>query len=98
MSGFNVVRFTVKDGMDEKFLSENNKFNFDVPGFKHGSMIKTGDHNYCFIAEWDSASDSMNAEDKMVAMLNCFRDTLEEQSNGGGVTDFIVGDTVVEYH
>ena len=98
MSGFNVVRFTDKEGMDKKFLSENNRFNFDVPGFKRGSMIKTGDHNYCFIAEWDSANDSMKAEDKMVAMLDCFRDTLEEQSNGGGITDFIVGDTVVEYH
>ena len=59
MSGFNVVRFTVKDGMDDKFLSENKKFIFDDPGFKRGNMIKTGDHNYCFIAEWESASDSM---------------------------------------
>lgn len=98
MSGYNVVKFTVKDGMDEKFLSENKNIQFDVPGFKHGSMIKTGDHNYCFIAEWESAKDSMNAEDKMVAMLDSFRDTLEDQSNGNGVTDFIVGDAVVEYH
>ena len=97
MSGFNVVRFTVKDGMDNKFLSENENFAFDVPGFKRGNMIKTGDHNYCFIAEWDSASDSMNAEAKMVAMLDCFRDTLEDQGEGKGVTDFVVGDTVVEY-
>lgn len=98
MSGYNIVRFTVKDGMDDKFLSANKKLNFDVPGFKHGDMIKTGDHDYCFIAEWESAKDSLNAEDKMVAMLDCFRDTLEEQSNGNGVTDFVVGDSVVEYH
>ena len=98
MSGFNVVRFTVKDGMDEKFLSENKKFNFDEPGFKRGNMIKTGDHNYCFIAEWNSASDSMNAEASMVAMLDCFRDTLEDRGDGNGVTDFVVGDAVVEYH
>lgn len=98
MSGFNVVRFTVKEGMDDKFLSQNKNFTFDVPGFKHGNIIKTGDHNYCFIAEWDSAKDSINAEEKMVSMLDCFRDTLEEQSNGNGVTDFVVGDAVVEYH
>jgi hypothetical protein len=97
MSGFNVVKFTVKDGMDDKFISDNKTFNFDVPGFKRGNMIKTGDHDYCFIAEWDSAEDSMNAEAKMVAMLDCFRDTLEERANGNGVTDFIVGDTVVAY-
>jgi hypothetical protein len=98
MSGFNVVRFTVKDGMDDKFLSENKNFVFDVQGFKAGNMIKTGDHEYCFIAEWDSASDSINAESKMVAMLDSFRDTLEKQASGKGVTDFVVGDTVVEYH
>ena len=95
MSGFNVVKFTVKDGMDDKFINENKKFNFDVPGFKRGNMIKTGDHNYCFIAEWDSANDSMNAEEKMVSMLDRMRDMLEDQ--GDGVTDFVVGDTVVEY-
>lgn len=97
MAGFNVVRFTVKDGMDEKFLNENSKFTFDATGFRHGNMIKTGDHDYCFIAEWDSASDSVNAEASMVAMLDCFRDTLEEQAIGGGVTDFVVGDVVMQY-
>ena len=98
MSGFNVVRFTVKEGMDDEFINQNKNFSFDVAGFKHGNMIKTGDHNYCFIAEWDSAKDSINAEEKMVSMLDCFRDTLEEQSDGGGVTDFVVGDAIVEYH
>ena len=33
----------------------------------------------------------------MVAMLDCMRDTLEIQGDGNGVTDFVVGDTVVEY-
>lgn len=98
MSGYNVVRFTVKDGMDEKFLSANKNFVFDAAGFKHGSMIKTGDHNYCFIAEWDSAKDSINADKKMISMLDNFRDTLEEQETGSGVTDFVVGDTVIDYH
>jgi len=97
MSGFNVVKFTVKDGMDDKFLSENNNFDFNVAGFKRANMIKTGDHDYCFIAEWDSASDSLNAEEKMVAMLDSFRDTLEKRAEGNGVTDFVVGDTVMEY-
>ena len=97
MSGFNVVKFTVKDGMDDKFLSANKKLTFDVAGFRNANMIKTGDHDYCFIAEWDSAADSLNAEASMVAMLDSFRSSLEEQANGNGVTDFVVGDTVVEY-
>lgn len=98
MSGFNVVRFTIKKGMDEKFINENKNFVFDAAGFKRGNMIKTGDQDYCFIAEWDSAQDSINAEASMVAMLDCFRDTLEVQAVGNGVTDFVVGETVVEYH
>lgn len=98
MSGYNVVRFTVKDGMDDKFLSANRDLHFEAEGFRNAHMIKTGDHNYCFIAEWDSASDSLKAEDSMVAMLDCFRETLEEQAEGKGVTDFIVGDEIIEYH
>jgi len=98
MSGYNVVRFTVKEGMDDKFLSINKGLHIDAEGFRNGHMIKTSDHNYCFIAEWDSASDSINAEDSMVAMLDSFRDTLEDQGEGKGVTDFVVGDEVIEYH
>ena len=98
MSGYNIVRFTVKDGMDEKFLNANQNLHFEDEGFKNAHMIKTGDHNYCFIAEWNSASDSINAEDSMVAMLDSFRDTLEEQGDSKDVTDFIVGDEILEYH
>ncbi len=98
MSGYNVVRFTVKEGMDDQFLSANSKLSFNSSGFKNAHMIKTSDHNYCFIAEWDSASDSINAEESMIAMLDSFRDTLEDHGNGKGVTDFIVGDEVIEYH
>ncbi len=97
MPGFNVVRFTIKHGMEDKFLAENRKFVFDAPGYRRGHMIKVGDLNYCFVGEWDSAADSLNAEASMVAMLDCFRDTLEAQANGGGVTDFVVGDAVIEY-
>lgn len=98
MSGFNVVQFTVKNGMDDTFLDIQKNLHLDIPGLKQANLIKTGDHDYCFIAEWDSASDSLNAEDRMVAMLNQFRDTLEDRGDGKGVTEAIVGDTIVEYH
>ena len=98
MSGYNVVKFTVKDGMDDQFLSINRELHFDAPGFKNAHMIKTGKHNYCFIGEWESAADSINAEDSMVSLLNKFRDTLETQGQDKGVTDAIVGEEVVSYH
>ena len=97
MAGYNVVRFTVKEGMDDKFINENKTLAFNAKGFRKANMIKTGDRDYCFIAEWDSASDSLNAEEVMVSMLDRFRDTLEERAEGNGVTDFVVGDVVVDY-
>ena len=98
MSGYNVVKFTVKDGMDEKFLDTQKQFSFESEGFRNAHMIKTGDHDYCFIGEWESAKDSLNAEDKMVSMLNQFRDCLDNQGDGKGITDAIVGDVVIDYH
>ncbi len=96
MTAFNVVRYKVKAGMEEKFLQDHRDFQFNMPGFRRGHIIKTGDQRYCFVGEWDSAADSINAEQPMVAMLNQFRDTLEEQP-GVGLTDFVVGEALVEY-
>lgn len=98
MSGYNLVRFTVKNGMDDKFLSVQQDFHFESNGFRNAHMIKTGAHDYCFIGEWDSAKDSLNAEEAMISMLNQFRDCLEDQGEGKGVTDPIAGDVVIDYH
>lgn len=96
MTAFNVVRFRVKAGGEEKFLDEHRKASANFPGFRQGSMINTGDRRYCFIGEWDSLANVRQAEASMVILLDRFRDTLEDFGGGLGVTDAVSGEVVLE--
>ena len=53
MTGFNAVRFKVKDGRDQEFLDAHSKVDRSWPGMRHANIIKTGEHTYCIIAEGD---------------------------------------------
>jgi hypothetical protein len=64
--------------------------------FKRFVIIKTGDRTYCVIAEWDSFQSIVAARPKMIAMLDSFRDTLEDLGGGLGVTDPVSGEAVLE--
>ncbi|WP_428610242.1 hypothetical protein [Sedimenticola sp.] len=97
MTAFNVVRFKVKAGMEEQFLDAHRQFQPHFSGFRKGYVIQTGDHAYCFIGEWDSAAHSLAAEKEMVTLLDQFRDTLEDQGPGVGITDPVVGDVLISY-
>jgi hypothetical protein len=59
-------------------------------------MIKTDERSYCVIGEWDSHQSIVAARPKMIAMLDIFRDTLEDQGGGLGVTDPVSGEVVLE--
>ena len=96
MSAFNVVRYQVKSGMDEKFLDVHRQAKFSFPGFRRGHLIKTGEQTYCFIGEWDSASAAVGSESGMVEILDQFSDTLEELDSGKK-TDPVFGDSLIEY-
>ena len=96
MTAFNVVRFRVKPGREEEFLEAHRKSRTDFAGFKRFAMIKTGDRTYCVIGEWDNFQSLAAARPKMIAMLDTFRDTLEDLGTGLGVTDPVSGEVVVE--
>jgi hypothetical protein len=96
MTAYNVVRFRVKPGREEEFINAHRKANIQLRGFRHGTMISTGDRGYCFIGEWHRLEDILAAEDKLVAILDTFRDTLEDLGGGLGVTDPVAGKTVLE--
>ena len=96
MTAFNVVRYRVKPGMDDKFLDVHNKADFSFPGFRRGHLIKTGEQTYCFIGEWDSSSAALESESGMVEILNQFSDTLEDLASGKK-TDAVFGDSLKEY-
>ncbi len=96
MSAFNVVRFRVKPGREAEFIDAQRKSQPDFAGFKRFVIIKTGDRAYCVIAEWDSFESIVAARQKMIAMLDSFRDTLEDLGGGLGVTDPVSGEVVLE--
>ena len=96
MKAFNVVRFRVKPGREKEFLDAHRKAHPDFAGFKRFVLIKTGDGTYCVVGEWDSHESMVAARPKMIAMLDTFRDTLEDLGGGLGVTDPVSGEVVLE--
>lgn len=95
MTAFNAVRFRVKPGRDQEFLDAHKKAHVDWPGLKHANIIKTGDHSYCIIAEWNDLDALAKARPSMVATLDSFRSTLEDLGGGLGVTDPVSGGVVL---
>ena len=95
MTTYNVVRFKVKPGQEQKFIDAH-KHAPAIEGMSEASVIKTGDRTYCFIGKWDSKDTLAAARPKMIAMLDSFRQTLEDLGDGLGVTDPVSGNVVVE--
>lgn len=96
MKAFNVVRFRVKAGEEERFLNAHREMRARFDGYRGGALIKTGDRSYCFIGGWDDFDSLVAARPEMIAMLDTVRDTLEDLGGGLGVTDPVSGETVVE--
>ena len=96
MTAFNVVRFRVKPERESEFIAAHRKAHRDFDGCKRFVLIKTGDRTYCAIGEWESYQKIIAARPKMIAMLDTFRDTLENLGAGLGVTDPVSGEVVVE--
>jgi len=91
MVAFNTVRFKVKDGREQEFLDAHKGVGASWPGLRHANIIKTGDRDYCIIAEWDGPEALAAARPQMIETLNRFRDTLEDLGGGRGVTDAVSG-------
>ena len=96
MTAFNVVRFRVKPGRETEFLDSQRDSHPDFAGFRRFVIVKTGDRTYCAVGEWDSHRSIVAARPKMIAMLDTFRDTLEDLGGRLGVTDPVSGEAVLE--
>ena len=97
MTAYNVVRFRVKPGMEDKFIdSQRASLQEDMPGALDAAVIKTGERTYCFIGKWASFADIVAARPQMIGFLDDIRDYLEDLGNGLGVTDPVSGEAVVE--
>ena len=96
MTAFNVVRFRVKPGREEEFVNAHRDAEANFPGMRRVTLVKTGERAYCVIGEWEDMAHLAGARDQMIALLNRFRDTLEDLGGGLGVTDPVSGDVVVD--
>lgn len=83
MTAFDAVRFRVKPGRDQEFLDAHKKAHADWPGLKHASIIKTGNHTYCIIAEGSDMDALAKARPHMIATLDTFRGALENWAGLG---------------
>jgi hypothetical protein len=95
-TAFNVVRFRVKPGREQEFIDAHRRVSTTIPGNRRVVMIKTGDRRYAVIGEWDSFDALVAAREKMIGLLDSFRDTLEDLGGGLGVTDPVSGEVVWE--
>ena len=98
MTAFNVVRFKVKPGNEQQFVEAHRKLRPAFKGFLGGSLIKTGDQTFCFVGEWRTFQNIANARPQMTALLDSFRDMLEDLGSGLGVTDPVSGQAVASDH
>ena len=91
MTAFNVVRFKVKPGNEQRFVDVHRKLRPAFKGFLGGSLIKTGDRTFCLVGEWRTFQNIVTARPQMIAFLDGFRDMLEDLGSGLGVTDPVSG-------
>jgi len=96
MTAFNVVRFRVKPGNEQRFIDEHRKQRPQFKGFLGGNLIKTGEQTFCMIGEWRNFSSIVAARPQMIATLDGIRDMLEDLGGGLGVTDPVSGEVVLK--
>ncbi len=93
MTAFNIVRFKVRPGKDNAFLSAHGPGKINWPGLQQGTIIKTGESDYCLIGEWPDEQTLKAARPFMLATLDTFREVLLPSDSG--VTEAMSGQAVL---
>ena len=96
MTAFNIVRFRVKPGHNEKFVAAHRGPKPGFQGFRGGALVKTGEQTYCFVGEWTNLQKIVNARPQMIGMLDAFREHLEDLGGGLGLTDPVSGEVAIK--
>ncbi|MCB2115529.1 MAG: hypothetical protein KDE00_04330 [Rhodobacteraceae bacterium] len=96
MAAMNVVRMRVKAGREPAFL----KFHEDraiepLKGMRSLRLVKTGEREYLVLGDWENMDALVAARPAMIAMLDSFRDDLDDLGGGLGVTDPRSGEVVL---
>ncbi len=97
-TAYNVVRFKVKPGMEDRFVESQRKSlsGGAIPGSLDAALIKTGERTYCFIGKWTSFADIVAARPQMIGFLDEVRPFLEDLGSGLGITDPVSGEVVAQ--
>lgn len=93
MTAYNVVRFRVMPGEDRIFLEAHGPGKINWPGLQRGSILQTGEGEYCLIGEWPDEATLQAAMPHMIATLATFRDILRPTSSG--VTEAFSGRAIL---
>lgn len=96
MTAYSSVRFRPKPGHEKEFEHVFRKLPRDFDGLRKMALVKAPDGTYFSIGEWDTFEHMVNARPLMVGNLDKFRHTLQEHSEGAGVTDAVSGEAVFE--
>ncbi|TIO10695.1 antibiotic biosynthesis monooxygenase [Mesorhizobium sp.] len=96
MTAYNVVRFRTKPGKEQAFVEAHENISLNATGFRKGALIKTSDRTFCMIGEWEDMDSLAAARPAMIAILDRFRDLLEDLGGDLGVTDPVSGTVVAE--
>lgn len=97
MTAFNIVRMRVKPGFEQEYLDfHKNRQLSEMQGMRALRIVKTGDRQYHVVGEWADMNALVAARPQMIAMLDTFRDKLEDLGGDTGVTDPYSGEAVIE--
>jgi len=98
MAAFNVVRFRVKPGNEQKFIDAHRTMpDPKLKGFLGGALIRTGDQTFCMVGQWRGFQNIVAARPQMIGLLDGLRDLLEDMGGGLGVTDPVSGEVVAKF-
>ncbi|MEH0164978.1 antibiotic biosynthesis monooxygenase family protein [Roseateles microcysteis] len=95
-AAFNIVRFRVKSGRQQAFLEAHRRADPTFKGFLRGSVVQTGERDFCLVGEWDSMASLVAARPLMITLLDSFRAELDDLGHGLGVTDPVSGEIVLD--
>ena len=83
-----VVKFETKPGSAEAFVQNHKDHPLkDIEGLIEVTLIQTDENKFTWIAEYDDISSVVNAQDKLVAILDTQRHMLIDVTDENGVTD-----------
>jgi len=91
MVAFNLVQARVRPEFEAEFLKANGNPGCEVErGLRCMSLVRTDEHCYCFVGEWDSLDAMEAARPVLGAWLERMRPMLAETGEGAEVAGRVV--------